>query len=62
VAPALDGSAALAQEVAAFQVKATAGYEELGARREGAHEELVLAVAVAGWVGAHALRRLVIWV
>ncbi len=63
VAPALPESATLARELASFQVKATAAAkEELDAWREGAHDDLVLAVAVAAWLGEHAMRRLVIWV
>ena len=61
VAPALVEAATLARELAAFQVKATAAAkEEWGAWREGTHDDLVLAVAVAAWLGEHAMRRLVI--
>jgi hypothetical protein len=61
VAPALPESATLVRELTAFQVKATAVQkEELGAWREGTHDDLVLSVAVAAWVGEHAMRRLVI--
>jgi hypothetical protein len=49
----------LARELAAFQVKvSTSAAEEMGAWREGAHDDLVLAVAVAMWLGEHCLRRL----
>jgi hypothetical protein len=62
VAPALPESATLARVLAAFLVKATASsQEELGAWREGTHDDLVLAVAVAAWFGDHAMRRLVVW-
>jgi hypothetical protein len=62
VAPALPESATLVRELAAFQLKATVSAdEELGTWREGAHDDLVLAVAVAAWLGERALRRLVVW-
>ena len=62
VAPALPESATLVRELAAFQVKTTAAAkEELDAWREGAHDDLVLAVAVGAWLGEHAMRQLVVW-
>ena len=62
VAPALRESATLVRELAAFQVKTTAvSKEELDAWREGAHDDLVLAVAVGAWLGEHAMRQLVVW-
>jgi hypothetical protein len=63
VAPALPEAATLARELAAFQVKAPVpSKEELVVWREGMHDDLVLAVAVAAWLGEHAMRRLVVWV
>jgi hypothetical protein len=63
VAPALPESAMLVRELAVFQLKVNApAKEELDAWREGAHDDLVLAVAVAAWLGEHAMRRLVVWV
>ena len=62
VAPALPESAVLARELAAFQMKVSpSAVQEMDAWREGGHDDLVLAVAVAAWVGEHAMRRLVIW-
>ena len=61
LAPVLPEAATLVRVLAAFQVKVTtATEEELVAWREGAHDDLVLAVAVAAWIGERALRRLVI--
>ena len=63
MAPALSEAATLARELAAFQVKvSTSSPEEMDAWREVAHDDLVLAVAVAAWLGEHAMRRLVVWV
>jgi hypothetical protein len=63
VAPALPESATLVRELAAFQVKTPAlSKEELDAWRKGAHDDLVLAVAVGAWLGEHAMRQLVVWV
>jgi hypothetical protein len=63
VAPALPEAAMLARELAAFQVKVSESAErEMDSWREGAHDDLVLAVAVAAWLGEHAMRRLVVWV
>ena len=54
-------SAMLVRELAAFQLKVSAAAkEELDAWREGAHDDLVLAVAVAAWLGEQAMRRLVV--
>jgi hypothetical protein len=62
VAPALPEAAMLARELAAFQVKVSAASEaEMDAWRQGTHDDLVLAVAVATWLGEHAMRRLVVW-
>ena len=61
VAPALPEAAMLARELAAFQVKASAAAEtEMDAWRQGARDDLVLAVAVAAWLGEQAMRRLVV--
>ena len=62
VAPALPESSVLVRELASFQLKVRTAAEELDAWREGAHDDLVLAVAVAAWMGEHAMRRLVVWV
>jgi hypothetical protein len=63
VAPTLPESAMLARELAAFQMKvSTSAVQEMDAWRQGAHDDLVLAVAVAAWLGEHAMRRLVVWV
>jgi hypothetical protein len=35
---------------------------EMDAWRQGAHDDLVLAVAIAAWLGEHAMRRFVVWV
>jgi hypothetical protein len=63
VAPALPEATMLAKELAAFQLKVSGSAEmEMDAWRQGAHDDLVLAVAVAAWLGEHAMRRLVVWV
>ena len=63
VAPALPEAAMLAKELAAFQVKVSGSAEmEMDAWRRGARDDLVLAVAIAAWLGEHAMRRLVVWV
>jgi hypothetical protein len=63
VAPARPAAAILARELAAFQVKVSAAAEtEMDAWRQGTHDDLVLAVAVAAWLGEHAMRRLVVWI
>ena len=57
VAPALREAPTLARELANFQVKVTAAaHEAFGPWREGAHDDLVLAVAVAAWAGERARR------
>jgi hypothetical protein len=59
VAPALPESAMLARELAAFKVKvSTSSPEEMDAWRQGTHDDLVLAVAVAARLGEHCLKRL----
>ena len=61
VVPALPEAATLVRELSAFQVKVpSATEEELVAWREGAHDDLVLAVAVAAWIGERALRCLIL--
>jgi hypothetical protein len=63
VAPALPEATMLAKELAAFQVKVSGSAEmEMDAWRQGARDDLVLAVAIAAWLGEHAMRRLVVWV
>lgn len=59
VAPALPEATKLARELAAFKVKvSTSSLEEMDAWRQGTHDDLVLAVAVAAWMGEHCLMRL----
>jgi hypothetical protein len=54
VAPSLPAAQTLVQELTTFQVKITpAANETFGAWREGAHDDLVLAVAIAAWEGEH---------
>jgi hypothetical protein len=51
----------LARELAAFQVKmSTSSPKEMDAWRDASHDDLVLAMAVAAWLGEHAMRRLVV--
>jgi hypothetical protein len=60
VAPTLPEAATLVRELTTFQVKITpAANEVFGAWREGLHDVLVLAVAIAIW---QAERRLEAWV
>ncbi len=50
IAAGLKYGAELAAEMAAMQVKVTsAGREQFGAWREGTHDDLVFAVALACW-------------
>jgi hypothetical protein len=52
VAPALPEARTLEQELVNFRVKITAAlHETFGAGREGQHDDLVLAVALAAWRG-----------
>jgi hypothetical protein len=54
VAPTLPAAQTLVQELTTFQVKITpTANEAFGAWREGAHDDLVLAVAIAAWDGEH---------
>jgi hypothetical protein len=56
IAQALPLAEELAEELLAFRVRVTdAGRETYGAWREGAHDDLVLAVGVAVWVGEQTL-------
>jgi Terminase RNaseH-like domain len=53
IAPALPDADLLKQELANFQVKITAAaHDTYGAWREGSHDDLVLALAVAMWYGS----------
>jgi hypothetical protein len=52
IANAIPEARLLVQEMLAFRVKITANaYDAYGAWREGAHDDLVLAVALACWYG-----------
>ena len=63
VAPTLPQTATLVCELTAFQLKTTAAAkQELDVWRQGRHDDLVLAVAVAAWIGENAMRRLTGWV
>jgi hypothetical protein len=54
VADALPDAGTLVHELTTFQTKVTlAGNETFGAWREGAHDDLVLAVALAAWFAEH---------
>jgi hypothetical protein len=56
VAPTLPEAATLVRELTTFQVKITpAANEVFGAWREGQHDDLVLAVAIAVWQAERAL-------
>ncbi len=59
-AAALPTVPTLVQELLAFRVKISAdtAHDSYGAWREGAHDDLVLAVAVAAWYGEHQPRPL----
>jgi hypothetical protein len=53
IAPALPDADILKQELANFHIKVTtAAHDTYGAWREGAHDDLVLALAVAMWYGS----------
>ena len=57
IAAALPEAAVLTQELLNFQVKITmAANDTYGAWREGQHDDLVLAVAMATWYAEHAPR------
>jgi hypothetical protein len=54
IASALPEAELLVKELLAFQVKITASaHDTYGAWREGAHDDLVLALALAIWYGEH---------
>jgi hypothetical protein len=56
VGPALPAAELLTRELEAFQIKLSpAGHDSYGVWREGAHDDLVLAVALAVWAGEHGL-------
>ena len=56
VAQSLPEAATLVRELETFRVKITeAAHETFGAWREGQHDDLVLAVALAAWVGERCL-------
>jgi CxxC motif-containing protein len=58
IASALPESEILVKELLNFQVKITASaHDTYGAWREGAHDDLVLAVALACWYGEQGGRR-----
>ena len=61
VARALPMAAVLVKELESFRVKITAAANEtFEGWRERDHDDMVLAVALAAWVGEHALKQL--WV
>jgi hypothetical protein len=63
IAPTLPDARTLVQELLNFQVKITASANEtFGAWREGTHDDLVFAVAIAAWEGERGGRKLAIWV
>jgi hypothetical protein len=55
VVPDLGLAETLKAELLNFQVKVTAAANETFNAREGAHDDLVLAVALAAWLGEHPL-------
>jgi len=56
VAKTLPEAATLVRELETFRVKVTeAANETFGAWREGQHDDLVLAVALAAWMGERCL-------
>jgi hypothetical protein len=63
IAAALPETKTLIQELSNFQVKITASANEtFGAWREGTHDDLVLALACAAWVGERVpIRKLGVW-
>jgi len=55
IAPSLPEAVTLTRELQSFQVKITnAAHDTYGAWREGAHDDLVLAVTLALWVAVNA--------
>jgi hypothetical protein len=64
IAQGLAEGPTLVGELASFQVREVAAADNtaVGPWRQGPQDDLVLAVAVACWLGEHALRQLVVWV
>jgi hypothetical protein len=60
IAAALDNAAVLVNELENYQVKVTPHANETFNAREGQHDDLVLAVALASW-GAHVSAPLILW-
>jgi hypothetical protein len=58
VAPSLPGAQTLVRELQNFKKKFPAVSDPFEAWREGPHDDLVLAVAIAAWLGERGLRRL----
>jgi hypothetical protein len=62
VADGLPESATLRSELGTFRTKISpAGYDTYGAWREGEHDDLVLAVALAVWFGERPARPIYFW-
>ncbi len=62
VARGLPDAAVLVEELSSFQVRVTAaGHEQYAAWREGAHDDLVLATALAAWYAERPRRRHGAW-
>jgi hypothetical protein len=62
VARGLPLAPVLVKELEAFQVKITANaHETFAAWRERDHDDLVLSVALAAWVGEHAMKEFRMW-
>jgi hypothetical protein len=62
VPPSLPEAQTMLQELLNFRVKVTASANEtFEAWRERDHDDLVLPVATATWVGERTLRRLHVW-
>jgi hypothetical protein len=58
----LPDAAVLVRELETFKVRITASANEtFEAWREGQHDDMVLALGVACWVGEHGLRRMQVW-
>jgi hypothetical protein len=61
VADALPEAATLVRELLGYQMKITlAGHDTYGAWREGTHDDLVLALAIAAWAGEQARSRVLV--
>jgi hypothetical protein len=57
IAPTLPAAELLTAELEAFQIKLSpAGHDSYGSWREGSHDDLILAVAMAVWVAEHCAR------